>query len=1124
MESSSNYQQKPLTNGRTFFLVLREIFRKQKAVWLLFFLAFFSISTVQGQISVLELGNQPELLDLRTCNIPCSSGNYDILEVFLSDEYGNRLADQFATCTAGVTQTAYVSFLYETNSGSSTNNGRLFADVVFTNPQTGEADSIFLNYYFGEIPAAKAEPQVITIGIPFQWTCGVEVQFLNPLLAWTTSATQDLSLDYECNDYPSAQCQFGGDTVVSAPLAVQFTYAACTVDDVTTASFFNNTNGGTTPYTYSWTFSPNATPSSSSEENPTVSFTGTGPYTARLEVTDAANISNFFETTFNKPGEITYDVAFTNPTGVLNNGSITISNVQGGTGDKTISWEDDPSITTYTRTGLGAGLYIAQIIDEFNCIKLVPVTLTAEVPSINLVKIGVLEDTNGDGLNSAGDRINYSFVITNDGDVPLTGVDLDDQDAVLTGTSFDLAPGEINSTSYTGVYTLTQADIEAGFFTNTATVTATGGGVEVNDSDSHTENFTQVARMVATKNQTGGPNPVTAASQTIDYTITIENTGNLNLTNVVGRDFAPGDAVGVILTLDSGDNGDGILNPGETWTYLFSYTVSQSDMNLGDNLVNVVNFSSDQVPGPVTANASTPIQQNPSLSIDKQVVGVDEAGNGLLDEAGDLIEYEIVVTNTGNVTLTNVTIVDPLTGTNKNIGDLAPGATHTESTSYAITQEDLNTRGGGDGDIDNTATADSDQAGPVEDSESVDLVYAPQMNITKTAVGVDEAGDGVLNAAGDLIDYEIEVTNDGNVTLTNVTVNDPLTGGLLTTIVSLAPNASETVNVSYAITQDDLDNNGNGDPAGFIYNTATADSDQTGEEAASEEVPLTQTPVLSITKTAVGIDEAGDGVLNEAGDLIDYEIEVTNDGNVTLTNVTIVDPLTGTDVNIGDLAPGASHTESTSYAITQNDLDTNGGGDGDIDNTATADSDQTGEETASEEVPLTQNPVLSITKTAVGVDAAGDGVLNEAGDIIDYEIEVTNDGNVTLTNVMIVDPLTGTDVNIGDLAPGASHTESISYAITQEDLDTRGGGDGDIDNTATADSDQAGPVEDSEAVDLVYDPVLSITKTAVAVDDAGDGILNNADEVIDYEIVVTNDGNVTLTNVTVIDPLTGTDV
>jgi len=103
-----------------------------------------------------------------------------------------------------------------------------------------------------------------------------------------------------------------------------------------------------------------------------------------------------------------------------------------------------------------------------------------------------------------------------------------------------------------------------------------------------------------------------------------------------------------------------------------------------------------------------------------------------------------------------------------------------------------------------------------------------------------------------------------------------------------------------------------------------------------------------------------------------------------------------------------------------------------------------------EEVVL--NPSLTIVKEATGIDADGDGLINQAGDKIDYKITVTNTGNQTLSNVTVTDPLTGLNENIGDLVPGGIGILSTTYTVSQADLDGNGGGDGDIDNVATADS------------------------------------------------------------------------
>ena len=58
-----------------------------------------------------------------------------------------------------------------------------------------------------------------------------------------------------------------------------------------------------------------------------------------------------------------------------------------------------------------------------------------------------------------------------------------------------------------------------------------------------------------------------------------------------------------------------------------------------------------------------PLVYNPSLAIDKVFLNVTGGdGNTLADAVGDVLNYTVTVTNTGNVTLTGVTVVDPLTG------------------------------------------------------------------------------------------------------------------------------------------------------------------------------------------------------------------------------------------------------------------------------------------------------------------------------------------------------------------------------------------------------------------------------------------------------------------------------
>ena len=73
-------------------------------------------------------------------------------------------------------------------------------------------------------------------------------------------------------------------------------------------------------------------------------------------------------------------------------------------------------------------------------------------------------------------------------------------------------------------------------------------------------------------------------------------------------------------------------------------------------------------------------------------------------------------------------------------------------------------------------------------------------------------------------------------------------------------------------------------------------------------------------------------------------------------------------------------------------------------------------ETDNETVFGDQSPALTIAKNALQSSYAA------VGDIIRYDIIVTNTGNVTLTNILVTDPLTGFSQTIASLAPGTSRT------------------------------------------------------------------------------------------------------
>ncbi len=84
----------------------------------------------------------------------------------------------------------------------------------------------------------------------------------------------------------------------------------------------------------------------------------------------------------------------------------------------------------------------------------------------------------------------------------------------------------------------------------------------------------------------------------ITYTYTVTNSGNQTLTGFTLSDdnFTPGDTSDDFSpTFDaSSDNGNGVLDVGESWNYTATYTVTQADFDSGLDLVNVATADSDQ--------------------------------------------------------------------------------------------------------------------------------------------------------------------------------------------------------------------------------------------------------------------------------------------------------------------------------------------------------------------------------------------------------------------------------------------------------------------------------------------------------------------------------------------------
>ncbi|MFC3810563.1 DUF7507 domain-containing protein [Lacihabitans lacunae] len=245
--------------------------------------------------------------------------------------------------------------------------------------------------------------------------------------------------------------------------------------------------------------------------------------------------------------------------------------------------------------------------------------------------------------------------------------------------------------TYTISYAVTQADIDAGnTLVNIATVKTTE--TPIVKTDTAATPVSQAPSLTITKTQVGGQNPVTTPG-TINYEVVVVNTGNQSLTNVAVSDTLPNGTIGTLVKTNESITNNNILEVGETFTYTISYAVTQADIDAGNTLVNIATVKTTETPIVKTDTAATPVSQAPSLTITKTQVG----GQNPVTTPGT-INYEVVVVNTGNQSLTNVAVSDTLPNgtigtlvktnesiTNNNI--LEVGETFTYTISYAVTKQ-----------------------------------------------------------------------------------------------------------------------------------------------------------------------------------------------------------------------------------------------------------------------------------------------------------------------------------------------------------------------------------------------------------------------------------------------------
>jgi hypothetical protein len=162
-----------------------------------------------------------------------------------------------------------------------------------------------------------------------------------------------------------------------------------------------------------------------------------------------------------------------------------------------------------------------------------------------------------------GNNVSFYVSVCNIGTANLTNILVSDTDFTFTGVVTSLAPGACDNS------TILTVPAVAGQQWDVANVTAQADGIPVFDEDPAYYFGSVPVPAIDIEKHTNGvdadyaPGPYISVNSSVTWTYIVTNTGGVNLTGIVVTD----DHLGVTPVYLSGDDGDGVLNPSEIWTY-----------------------------------------------------------------------------------------------------------------------------------------------------------------------------------------------------------------------------------------------------------------------------------------------------------------------------------------------------------------------------------------------------------------------------------------------------------------------------------------------------------------------------------------------------------------------------
>ncbi|PFL21912.1 cell surface protein [Bacillus cereus] len=421
---------------------------------------------------------------------------------------------------------------------------------------------------------------------------------------------------------------------------------------------------------------------------------------------------------------------------------------------------------------------------------------------------------------------------------------------------------------------------------------------------------------------------------TISYTITLNNPGNVTSQNIIFTDILPDGTTFISGTLTNDSGTQQIGNPASV--------IQIGNINPSGTAVITINALVTNIPSinPISNSSSVQFQHivDPSqpvitqtassntvtTTINSAILTTTKSADKSIVSVGDTITYTTTITNTGNTPATNITFTSAIPASTTfipnsvtingvqqpgaqpalgvNIPNIAPGQTITVTFQVNVISIPPSSSIMGNDTILYSYTVDPNGA-PATTSTSTNIVTTPVLDAMITMI---KSVDQTLVTLGDTITYTTILTNNGNTNATNITFTDLIPDGTTfvsdsvtingitqlglnpntgITIGSIAPNSSIAIAFQVTATSTPAQNP--------IANSATASYTFIADPNApiiSRNVTSNTVFTTINTATILSLKQV-DKSFSRIGDTLTYTVTLTNNGNSSAQNVIFSDTM-----------------------------------------------------------------------------------------------------------------------------------------------------------------------------------------------------------------------------------------